>query len=104
MVPGCALAFVASWVFATSNMLTRKIKEINWTVVLFWHNSVGFISVFIGFLVYCLIAGQPFLSYTDKKQWFIMIGGGVGDFIGLATVIQAFQNAPVGFVGLLMMV
>ena len=61
LILGISSGVLSSWVFAACNIVTRKIKDIHWSVVLFYHNSVGATSALVAVGLYSLITWQSFM-------------------------------------------
>jgi len=86
---GIAVAIGTSWVFAGSCICNRIIKEIHFSVVLFYHTIIGTTIPFLVVGLYSWITHSPFLKY-NSTQWGLMLLGGFFDFVAISANIVAF--------------
>ena len=61
---GIFFAIAMAWVFAVCNVLNRKLKNLNFLLVLFAHGSVGLVMSIVYILAEKVITGNPFRFYT----------------------------------------
>ena len=78
-----------AWVFAVCNVLNRKLKNLNFLLVLFAHGSVGLLMAICYILGEKLITGNDFRFYT-AYQYGIIILCCCFDFIALSSAVLAF--------------
>jgi hypothetical protein len=60
-VLGITVALITSWLFAANNVIQRIVKEIDFSVVLFYHTLIGSTTAFIASAIYSYMMGTPFL-------------------------------------------
>jgi len=97
---GIVIGVLTSILFATGNVINRTVKEIDVSVVLFYHTLIGTSGAFVAVLTYCLCTGTPFL--TNSLDGWLLIGlGGLCDFVVVGSNIIAFQSDSSGFISLL---
>jgi drug/metabolite transporter (DMT)-like permease len=61
---GIVLAFALSWVYSATCVFNRRLKDVNFAVVLFYHSIFGMCAATLMILVEKLITGNPFRIYT----------------------------------------
>ena len=76
------------------------IKEIHFSIVLFYHTIIGTTASLVVVTIYSVISGNNFLHYSGK-QWGIMLLGGFFDFITVAANIVAYQHDNSAFLSLI---
>ena len=55
------MGVVTSMIFALNCVINRTVKEIDVSVVLFYHTLIGTCGAFVAVGIYCLATGSPFL-------------------------------------------
>lgn len=63
---GIVLAFICSWVYSATCVFNRRLKDVNFAVVLFYHSIFGMCAATIIILGEKIITGNPFRIYTLK--------------------------------------
>jgi len=96
---GTAVAIAGSLIFAGSCVINRVIKDIHFSIVLFYHTIIGTSASLVVVGIYSLCTKQSFLSY-NATQWGLMLLGGFFDFITVAANIVAYQNDNSAFISL----
>lgn len=61
---GIGIAFTMSWTYAATSVLNRALKEINFSIVLFYHAIIGTSLAIAYILLEHWISGNPFRVYT----------------------------------------
>ena len=77
---GIVIAFSVSWVYAGGYVLTRYLKEVHFSVILYYHMMIGAFISFIFVFAYCSVFDQPFLKNTPAGWFWISIGA-ICDFL-----------------------
>lgn len=99
---GIVLAFCVSWFRASQCVTNRIIKDVHFSLIMFWYNAWGAIFPFIGLMISKFFAAGPFTFYNYSSTAFMwLILGSLCDFTTCMAVFIAFQNDSSGFVSLL---
>ena len=99
---GIFLAFCVSLLRASQCVTNRIIKDVHFTLIMFWYNAFGAIFPFIGLTIGKIVATGPFTFYSYSSTAFMwLILGSLCDFTTCMAVFIAFQNDSSGFVSLL---
>jgi hypothetical protein len=61
---GIALAFCVAWFFAGCNVINRYLKNLHFSMVLFFHALCGLVLASTFIVVEHFITGNPFRTYT----------------------------------------
>ncbi len=70
---GIMLAFLLSWVFSATCVFNRRLKDVHFAVVLFYHCIFGISAATIVIIGEKLITGNPFRIYTGRQYAFLLI-------------------------------
>jgi drug/metabolite transporter (DMT)-like permease len=70
---GIAVAFTLSWFFASCNVLNRVLKNVHYTVVLFYHALIGIALAVMVILGEHWIMGNDFRIYTWRQNAIILM-------------------------------
>lgn len=70
---GIMLAFVLSWVFSATCVFNRRLKDVHFAVVLFYHCIFGISAATIVIIGEKLITGNPFRIYTGRQYAFLLL-------------------------------
>jgi len=97
---GIAIGLVTSFGYAINNVLNRSLKEVHFSVLLFYHTLIGSMLCLLIFGTYSAVKGVPFLSNT-REGWVIIVISGVLDFVCVGSMIIAYQSDTTAFVSLL---
>jgi drug/metabolite transporter (DMT)-like permease len=61
---GILIAFTLSWVYSATCVFNRRLKDVNFAVVLFYHSIFGMSAATLLIISEKLITGNPFRIYT----------------------------------------
>lgn len=61
---GIILTVVLSWVYSATCVFNRKLKEVNFAVVLFYHSIFGMTAATTMIIGEKIVTGNPFRIYT----------------------------------------
>jgi len=100
MVFGVIMGVISSWVFAITFTLNRRIKDIHYSVIIFWHSVIGATGSLVVVLILWGVTGNPPLSYSPEG-WLWLNCASVFDFFCIFSQIVAFQSDNSSFVALL---
>lgn len=64
---GICMALAAAWLFAASNVINRYLKNMHFSMVLFYHALCGVILASSAILIEKLVTGNPFRVYTANQ-------------------------------------
>ena len=99
---GIVLTLVASVMSAGIAVLNRGLKDVPYSVVLFYHSFFGMFTTFIFILVLVVFTSRPlyFLDFKPLDNLFLFGATGF-DAIGVMTQTIAYQSGTAGFVSLI---
>ena len=63
---GIGVIFAVSWLYSAVNVLSRKLKNMHFSMVLFYHACFGLAIMIVWILVEKFIFGNPFRYYTGR--------------------------------------
>ncbi len=86
---GIVLAFTLSWVYSATCVFNRRLKDVNFAVVLFYHSIFGFCAATLLILGEKLITGSPFRFYTFEQYGYLLLCC-MFDWLGLSFLTIAF--------------
>jgi drug/metabolite transporter (DMT)-like permease len=81
---GVIMGVISSWVFAITFTLNRRIKDIHFSVILFWHAVIGFTGSLAIVLILWMINGNPPFHYTSQG-WLWLNCASFFDFLAVAS-------------------
>ena len=96
---GIGLALLSAWTMGFNSVFTRKLKNINYTVVMTYHGLTGVSLALIYIVVERLIVGE-FRMYT-ALQYLILTAAALTDTVCVNSMTIAYQSDSSGFVSLL---
>lgn len=86
---GIALAFAIAWFFAGCGVLNRSLKNLHFSMVLFYHAATGIVLAVTFILLEHWITGNPFRIYT-ARQYGMILACCVFDFLTVNSQTIAF--------------
>lgn len=93
---GIILAFTLSWVFSATCVFNRRLKDVHFAVVLFYHCIFGITAASAIIIGEKLITGNPFRIYTANQYAWLLLCCAL-DWFGLSFQTIAFQLTSSGF-------
>ena len=96
---GLMIIFVSAWTFAVNSIFNRKLKAVNFAVVMVYHALLGGILSILYIGVESFIAGK-FRIYTSR-QYLILAATALMDAIACFSMTIAYQKDSSGFISLL---
>ena len=97
---GCLIVFVNSWCLATINVCNRKLKEVDVTIIVFWHLLIGLTLGSLYYLYINLAEGYVFeLHSASVYGWLIFMC--VLDFTAMNCLTRAFQLDSSAFLSII---
>ena len=63
---GIIVAFTLAWAFAACNVINRKLKDLHFALILFYHALFGMTIAVLIIVLEKLITGNPFRIYTAR--------------------------------------
>ena len=79
---GIILAFVLAWMYASCAVLNRTLKDIHFTVIMFFHAIFGMLLSLAIIFGGILLTGEKFQVYT-QRQYGIMVLASLFDLIAV---------------------
>ena len=86
---GIVLAFIMSWVYSTVCVINRRLKDVNFAIVLFYHSIFGICASTVIIIGEKLITGNPFRIHTIEQYGYLLLCC-IFDWVGLSFVTIAF--------------
>lgn len=86
---GIIICCVLAWVFAATCVFNRRLKDVNFAVVLFYHSIFGFTASALYIITEKLITGIPFRIYTGRQYGYLFLSC-IFDWSSLALQTRAF--------------
>ena len=80
---GVMLGFLTAWLGATTNVLNRKLKDIHFTVIGFWHPATGLAMSLIYLVANFLMTGDLYFETHSGLTYVFMFTACLIDFVGL---------------------
>ena len=71
---GVMLAFLTAWGYATTNVMNRALKDINFTVIGFWHPVAGLLLSFCFIIAEYILTGSYYESHTNEVYFYMFLG------------------------------
>jgi drug/metabolite transporter (DMT)-like permease len=87
---GVVLAFLCAWLSAGAQVMNRKLKDIHFTVIGFWHAATGLAVSLLYLFGRFVVTGAMFYETHSGQTYFYMIGGCLIDLIGINAFNIAF--------------
>jgi len=97
---GVLLAFFVSWTYAGSNVLSRKLKNVHFSVLCFYHPIVGTTIAVAIMLVNFILTGATPGIYSAEIYGYLGLCCAC-DFININSTNIAFQNDSSGFIAII---
>ena len=97
---GICVSFSTAWFLALVGVLNRRLKNVHYTVVSFWHPFTGTIFSFL-YVLYMLIAKGTVFEVHQWQGYLLTSIAGFCDFISLVTINIAYQSDSSGFISIL---
>ena len=89
-----------AWLYAASNVMSRKLKNVNFAVIGFYHPVAGLIlSAILMFTRYCFTGVAPTI-FPATSYWY-QLAACMADFVLLNSQNIAFQSDSSGFIAVL---
>lgn len=88
---GMGLAFLLSWVYSFTCCFNRRLKNVHFAIVLFYHSIFGFLISGVIIIFKALITGDAILifNFTGTQYLFILCGCAF-DWLSLSLQTRAF--------------
>jgi drug/metabolite transporter (DMT)-like permease len=101
IVLGLMLVFAAAWSFSVNCVLNRTLKEISFSVVMFYHGLIGVVLTIMFISGDMVVNGSDFrlAQYPSHIFWLTVFSGLLDGLRGYCMTI-AFQSDSSGFVSL----
>lgn len=99
-VSAYVLALFVAVLLGLCAVLNRKLKNVHYSVVMFYHAMCGFCMAVCMVTIGYLITGSPFRVYT-ARQYSLLLFCCVCDCAGMFAHVIACQSDSSGFVGLI---
>ena len=94
------VAFISAWGLAVTSVFNRKLKTIDYTLVMVYHGFIGVILAILFIVIEGLVkSGQ--LRFYSLEQYLFLFGAATWDTIGCYSITIAYQSDSSGFVSLL---
>ena len=98
---GFVISFVLSWVFSLTSVLNRRLKDVHYAVILFYHAGLGLIAIALYLSVEAFFSGHfRFFSYPLNFYAYAFLSC-CFDCTGLLTQTKAFQIENSSFLQLI---
>lgn len=94
------MGFVSAWMYASTCVMNRMLKEVNFAVIGFYHPLTGMTiaSIYIG--IQYVISGIAYYPAHDSMAYWYCFLASIIDLVGLNILNIAFQNDKSGFVSI----
>jgi len=101
IILGMVLVFAAAWSFSVNCVLNRTLKEISFSVVMFYHGLIGVLLTMLAISSDMYVNGSEFrlAQYPSHIFWLTVFSGLLDGLRGYCMTI-AFQSDSSGFVSL----
>lgn len=98
---GMGLAFLLSWVYSFTCCFNRRLKNVHFAIVLFYHSIFGFLISGVIIILKSLITGDAIMifNFTGTQYLFILCGCAF-DWLSLSLQTRAFQLDSSAFLSL----
>jgi drug/metabolite transporter (DMT)-like permease len=77
---GMAVAFTLAWVYAFVNVINRKLKQVSFSVIGFYHAVCG---LTVALAYFCISGKMPFLEIQSTGLALYLFLGWLSDFVTL---------------------
>ena len=98
-VSGFVLALCIAFLFGFCGVLNRKLKNVHYSIVMYYHAMCGFCMAVSMITIGYLITGSPLRIYT-ARQYLLLLFCCACDCGSMFAHVVAFQSDSSGFVGL----
>jgi len=82
-VLGICTGILMAWVYSTNCIISRRLSEVYFAVVTFWHFLTGTIVGLLYLLGYYLIMGTPSFKIHDSQTYMLIVMLVCIDFLGV---------------------
>jgi len=97
---GIFICFFMSWLYAGCNVINRKLKEVHFAIVGFYHPLTGIIMFGVYYLLMLILHGSVF-EVHEWSAYAGLLSMCILDFVSLNSQNIAFQSDSSGFVAVI---
>lgn len=87
---GLCISFALSWVFACVVVSIRRLKDVDYSVVLFYHSCFGFCVSTLYIVVEAVLAEELRVASFTSWQYLVILLGCTFDWLGLSMQTRAY--------------